>query len=107
MDADSRYRMRARDAQPTLYMTLGGIVQSLVLTYLISLTQQPKSPNLTDLPSLGAQIFWFKMLICFEIVVLVWHEYAVGLIYFWWIWDLADSLVPFVMGITQYFLISR
>jgi hypothetical protein len=103
------YQQRSRDLQPTFYTATGGIIQALALTYLLSLTMDEKNPDLVKAfsSSLDAQIFWLKFLIAFEIIILVWHEYIAGLIYFQWTWTFLDSFIPFIMGIAEFVLVKR
>jgi hypothetical protein len=101
------YRQRSREVQPTLYMTLGGIIQSLAFSTLMGLLILPKNAEAFTFDSAADKVFWTRFVIAFVVIVLVWHEYAVGLIYFWWEWDIWDSLVPFTIGAAEFYLIAH
>jgi hypothetical protein len=101
------YRMRAKELQPTLYMTLGGVVQSFALAMLFTTVKEPVNTDVFTFHSTENWIFWVKFTIAFEIIVLVWHEYASGLIYFWWEWTMIDSFIPFAMGAAEFYLIAH
>src|SRR5215213_2604226 len=102
------YGRYAKDLQPTFYVSTGAIVQSLALTYLLSRTIEKGSPKIMDaFSSLPAQVYWLKFLIAFEIILLIWHEYVVGLIFFRWVWSFWDSFVPFLMGVAEFYLVTR
>jgi hypothetical protein len=51
---------------------------------------EPVHPDLFPIGAVpAAEAFWLRYLIAFEVVLLVMHEYAMGLIYFWWRWELS------------------
>ncbi len=95
----NRFEQRARELQPAIYLTLGGIIQSLALGFLLS--RAFTEDAVLDLR------FWVQFVTALLILILVWHEYAVGLIAFSWTWSVIDSAVPFLLGIAEFFLISR
>jgi hypothetical protein len=97
------YQQRALEMQPALYMTLGGLVQSLAFTYLMTVLFRGQG-QVFSFDRIVDQVFWIRFMIAFEVILLVWHEYVYGLIYFKWEWDFWDSCIPFVMGAAEYYL---
>jgi hypothetical protein len=85
------------ETQRSFYLTLISMLQSLAFGYLLT------TISLKDLltPSYGLQV-----LSTFLVILLVWHEYAIGTMLFAWLVDFWDSTIPFLFGIVQFFLIS-
>ncbi|HEX8674107.1 MAG TPA: hypothetical protein VF710_19570 [Longimicrobium sp.] len=95
---------RAAELQPSIYLGLGGVIQSLALYFLLnSLDQQPhvfgaKGPDLA---------WWLRFGTAFLVIVLIWHEYAVGVVCFSWVWTVVDSAMPFLLGMSEFLLITH
>jgi hypothetical protein len=97
----NRIEQKHRDAQSSFYLTLVSIMQSLALGYLLQTLGSTLIAN-GGLP--WNMIFQsLTVLIC---IVLVWHEYAIGTVVYWWRLDIMDSAIPFIIGIAEYFSIA-
>lgn len=99
------YNYRAIDLQPALYLAIGALVQSLAFTQLMSMLLARGTDQAFSFKDPLDQVFWIRFITAFEVILLVWHEYAYGIIYFKWEWDFWDSCVPFLMGAAEYYLI--
>jgi hypothetical protein len=81
----------------SFYLTLISMIQSLALGYLLTIL---------DLGAMRQTTYVLQVIATFTAIVLVWHEYAVGTVLYVWVIDLLDSVIPFVLGLAQYFLIT-
>lgn len=88
-------------AHSGFYLTLVSIMQGLALGYLL----QVLTAEVTSLGYLTL-LTTFQALTSLVIIVIVWHEYAIGTILFRWKLDLLDSAIPFLFGIAQYVMIA-
>jgi hypothetical protein len=85
------------ETQRSFYLTLSSMIQSLAFGYLLATV---------SLLSLLTPAYWLMVLNTFIVIVLVWHEYAIGTMLYVWLIDFWDSAIPFLYGITQFSLIS-
>lgn len=97
---------RAKELQSTIYVTLGGVVQSLAFYFLLSALVHDDAPRLLAWQRETA-LFWLRFFIAGQVIVLVWHEYAVGVIFFRWVWTYTDSAIPFILGLMEFILINQ
>ena len=95
-----QYRIRTKEASPAFYLTLVSIIQSLALGYLLSGIKPARLFADTGL------LYGLMCLATLQIVILTWHEYAVGSICFRTVLDYFDSLIPFLFGIAQWAVIA-
>lgn len=84
------------ETQRSFYLTLSSMIPSLAFGYLLT------TVSLAD-PSVLA--YKLMVLSTFVVIVLVWHEYAIGTMLYAWLIDFWDSVIPFLFGITQFLLI--
>src|ERR1019366_3193443 len=75
----SEYMKVPLETQRSFYLTLISMIQSLAFGYLLT---------------------------TILVILLVWHEYAIGTMLYVWLIDFWDSLIPFLFGVTQFSLIS-
>lgn len=80
----------------TFYFTLTSMIQSLAFGFLLT------SINLTTLPT---PIYVLQVITTFLVILIVWHEYAMGATIVSWVVGLADSIIPFLFGIVEFGLI--
>jgi hypothetical protein len=90
---------RAKEALPTVLLTLASIIQALSLEVLWS--------SASDAPHLwaggaAAAAGWLQVAAVFETILLVWLYYAHLIMRFWWVPTVRDSLIPFGVGIAQF-----
>lgn len=83
----------------SFYLTLASIIQSLALAFLLEHVFDAVASGAT---SLG---FWLRSATLFLIIILIWHEYAIGAATYFWMIDLLDSCIPFLFAVAQYMLI--
>jgi len=90
-------RKAARSHLPSIYLQLVSIFCSLALAYLLDgiRSRHPGSSTVSD---------WMMFAATVHIIILTWHEYAVGSAYFRWVLTIADSLIPFLLGICLFMI---
>jgi hypothetical protein len=88
--------LHLRASTQTFYFTLTSMIQSLAFGFLLT------SINLTTLPT---PTYVLQVITTFLVIVVVWHEYAIGATVVTWVVSLADSLIPFLFGVVEFGLI--
>jgi hypothetical protein len=91
----------ARSTSQAFYLTLISITCSLALGYLLQSVQPERLIH-----GHFAVGYTLRVLLLFQMIVLTWHEYALGTVYFQWQINYLDSAVPFSFAIVQYLAIS-
>jgi hypothetical protein len=84
-------RERAKDSLPTFYLTLVSIICSLALGYYCSTLE---FGHVAERGFKGL-IYLCKALATFQMILLLWHEYVMGTIFFRWVVGYLDSIIPF------------
>ncbi|MGD9824844.1 hypothetical protein [Desulfobacter sp.] len=96
-------RQKVKDASPSFYLTLISIIASLAFGYLLS--------KIKDEYLYGSDwrrfLYWLKVLLSFQAIIITWHEYAMSTVAFKWVLNYVDSLVPFLFGITLFGIIEN
>jgi len=85
------------ETQRSFYLTLISMIQSLAFGYLLTTI---------SVKDLLTPTYALQVLGTFLVILMVWHEYAVGTMLFMWLIDFWDSLIPFLFGVVQFSLIS-
>ncbi len=85
------------ESNRTFYLTLGSMIQSLALGYLLT------NIDFTVVPSIAGAL---QILSTLTLIILVWHEYAISTMLFIWIVDLWDSVILFTFGFVEFYIIS-
>ena len=85
------------ETQRSFYLTLISMIQSLAFGYLLTTI---------SMKDLLTPAYCLQVLSTFLVILLVWHEYAIGTMLYVWLIDFWDSLIPFLFGVTQFSLIS-
>src|ERR1035438_340722 len=85
------------ESNRTFYLTLTSMIQSLAMGYLLTSIDFTSMPPIADV---------LQAVATFTLIILVWHEYAISTMLFVWVVDLWDSVIPFVFGFTEFFIIS-
>ncbi|MDQ3016836.1 MAG: hypothetical protein M3R25_09005 [Bacteroidota bacterium] len=87
---------------PTIYLTVISLLQGIALSQLvpnlISFFELSKSP-LTDLRILPLLLMLF-------VIFIVWHHYAIGIFFLRWFPNIIDTILPFLISLGQFILIS-
>lgn len=81
-----------------VYLILISIVQGVILGYFFKILGEPIKFNSYN---------WVFAFITLLIIILVWHEYVNGMSIFGWVLTVVDSIIPFLMGIAEWLLISK
>ena len=90
------FRARAMDSCANFYMTMISIIQSLALGYFATRFEGwPSDP--WELP---AQFLMYA--IALQMIVVTWHEYSIGSIFFKWPVGFSDSWIPILLGLSEY-----
>ena len=88
---------RQKDLFPNTYLTLVAIIQGLALSLLVHEFHE----NVTIL----SLLMFLQYLLCFSVIVVVWHEYHWAAFLFAWMPKIPDSLIPFSIGVVEAILI--
>jgi hypothetical protein len=84
---------RAKEAAGSFYLTLISVIVSLAVGFLLSKVEI----DLLIGPD-WSLVYWMQVLSTFVFIVLIWHEYAIGAMFYVWIIGIADSLIPLLFG---------
>ncbi|MEP6793253.1 MAG: hypothetical protein ABJB16_02925 [Saprospiraceae bacterium] len=86
----------------TIYLTFISLLQSVALSQLVPIiiTYFEKSEH----PMMDIQILPLALMLF--IIFIVWHHYAIGIFYLRWFPNIIDTIIPFVVSIGQFFLVS-
>jgi hypothetical protein len=95
-------RQKVKDASPSFYLTLISIIASLAFGYLLSKIN-PKYLYGSD----WRFLYWLKVIVSFQAIIITWHEYAMSTVTFKWVLNYIDSLVPFLFGIMLFGIIEN
>ncbi|HUR30183.1 MAG TPA: hypothetical protein VMZ69_02055 [Saprospiraceae bacterium] len=86
----------------TIYLTVISLLQGIVLSQLV--------PNLIAYSKLAENPWTDYRLLPFILMLLiifvVWHHYAIGIFFLRWFPNIIDTIIPFVVSIVQFFLLS-
>ena len=93
-------RQRALQLHGPVYLQLVSIIQSLALYWLLTAVVEVGGELVQQVPEWKAT--GLQILATFVVVVFIWHEYAVGLSYFPWVFGFLDSLIPFLFGVSEF-----
>ncbi|MFC5457498.1 hypothetical protein [Prosthecobacter fluviatilis] len=90
-----------RDGFSSVYLTLASIIQSLAAGYLFqTLTQEYfKTGRVSTSTILDSMVVLIS-------IVAVWQEYAISCIAFTWRIDILDSLIPFLLGLSEFAMVT-
>jgi hypothetical protein len=88
-------------AHSGFYLTLVSIMQGLALGYLLQVVAAEVTSKGSISPLTACQAT-----ASLSIIIIVWHEYAIGTVLFRWKLDILDSAIPFLFGIVQYIMIA-
>ena len=94
----SSLREDAKRLFPTITLTLVSIVQALALQALL---QGAFDPLANHGEGAAFALRMFQVGSVFLMLVIVWHEYVLGVVRFRYVVGLQDSLIPFVLGFSE------
>ncbi len=86
----------------TIYLTIISLLQGIALSQLV--------PNIityfeiAEHPWTDIQLLPLTLMLL--IIFIVWHHYAIGIFFLRWFPNIIDTIIPFVISIGQFFLIS-
>ena len=87
---------------PTIYLTVISLLQGIALSQLV--------PNIityvevVDNPL--TNIYILPLALMLMIIFIVWHHYAIGIFFLRWFPNIIDTIIPFMISIGQFVLIS-
>jgi len=87
---------------PTIYLTIISLLQGIALSQLI--------PNLlnylkiVDNPWSHVQLV--PLVLMLLVIFIVWHHYAIGIFFLRWFPNIMDTIIPFIISIGQFYLMS-
>ena len=96
-------RRKVAEQTPAFYVQLVGVVQSIAAGVLI-LTLVSFNPSKNS--SLELLLYGLRFAATFQLIVLVWHVHLQHVTTFQFAFGLADSYIPFLFGVVEYFLIT-
>lgn len=96
-------RRRAKEHFPAVLLTLLSIVQAIALELLWG--HVVDSPFLYQ-ATMSALLGWVQIVATLLAVVLVWVGYASNVMRFRWVPAVSDSVYPFLVGITEFWLVE-
>ena len=91
---------------PTIYLTVISLLQGIALSQLVPyiINYFKIYTDLPDSPWQDERIL--PMAITLLIIFIVWHHYAIGIFFLRWFPNIIDTIIPFMVSIGQFFLIS-
>jgi hypothetical protein len=92
----------SRNTSQVFYLQLISIISSLSLGFLLV-----KANGDYLFGNEFSVLYWLKITATIQIIILTWHEYVMGTIYFRWVVGYIDSAIPFMFAITQYIVIQN
>jgi hypothetical protein len=105
-----RRRSDVRDQAAAFYLQVVAIIQSFALGFLLTavgdrLKNDPLTYALRNVSATNTLVVWLQIIAVFNVVVMTWALSAHGVIQFKRDMTLADSYYPFVLGVSQFFLV--
>ena len=87
---------------PTIYLTVISLLQGIALSQLV--------PNIITYFEMAEQPFtdvhFLPLLLMLFAIFIVWHHYAIGIFFLRWFPNIIDTILPFLISIGQFILIS-
>jgi hypothetical protein len=87
---------------PTIYLTVISLLQGIALSQLIPILIA--FFGMAEHPWMD--IHMLPLMLMLLIIFIVWHHYAVGIFFLRWFPNIIDTIIPFMISIGQFFLIS-
>jgi len=87
---------------PTIYLTVISLLQGIALSQLV--------PNIITYVEIVdnplSNIYALPLALMLLIIFIVWHHYAIGIFFLRWFPNIIDTIIPFMISIGQFVLIS-
>ncbi len=87
---------------PTIYLTVISLLQGIVLSQLV--------PNIIKYSEIAehpwTDIHLLPLVLMLLIIFVLWHHYAISIFFLRWFPNIIDTIIPFVVSIGQFFLLS-
>ena len=87
---------------PNIYLSVTSLLQGIALSQLVAIILK----YLEIIPKPWGNTQVLPLLLMLLVIFIVWHHYAIGIFYLRWFPNIIDTLVPFLVGIGQFVLIS-
>ena len=89
----------------TIYLTVISLLQGIVLSQLVpEFIKYHKLSKLTE--DTWSNDLLLPFLLMLLIIFVVWHHYASGIFFLRWFPNIIDTIIPFIIGVFQFFLLS-
>jgi hypothetical protein len=87
---------------PTIYLTVISLLQGIALSIIV-----PNFITYLDIvEDPWTHIELLPMVLMLVIIFIVWHHYAIGIFFLRWFPNIIDTIIPFVVSIGQFYLMS-
>lgn len=87
---------------PNIYLSVTSLLQGIALSQLVPIILI----YLRVVPNPWSDIHLLPLVIMMLIIFIVWHHYAISIFFLRWFPNIIDTLVPFLIGIGQFVLLS-
>lgn len=87
---------------PNIYLSVTSLLQGIALSQLVPIILI----YLRVVPNPWSDIHLLPLVIMMLIIFIVWHQYAISIFFLRWFPNIIDTLVPFLIGIGQFVLLS-
>jgi len=91
---------------PTIYLTVISLLQGIALSQLVPFVINYFKIYTTLPGSPWQDVRILPLAITLLIIFIVWHHYAIGIFFLRWFPNIIDTIIPFMVSIGQFFLIS-
>ncbi|HXR82404.1 MAG TPA: hypothetical protein VN763_15870 [Saprospiraceae bacterium] len=87
---------------PTIYLTVISLLQGIALSIIV-----PNFITYLDIvENPWSHVEVIPMVLMLLIIFIVWHHYAIGIFFLRWFPNIIDTIIPFVVSIGQFYLMS-
>lgn len=87
---------------PNIYLSVTSLLQGIALSQLVPIILK----YLAIVPEPWGKIELYPLILMLLVIFIVWHHYAISIFFLRWFPNILDTLVPFLVGIGQFVLIS-
>ena len=86
----------------TIYLTVMSLLQGIVLAQLV-----PSIIRYTELATdPWRDVHLLPLVLMLLIIFNIWHHYAIGIFFLRWFPNIIDTIIPFMISLAQFFLVS-
>ena len=87
---------------PNIYLSVTSLLQGIALSQLVPIILK----YLDIVPQPWGKNEIYPLILMLLVIFIVWHHYAISIFFLRWFPNILDTLVPFLVGIGQFVLIS-